>query len=453
MNKILIANRGEIACRVIRSCHALGLRSVAVYSEADEEAMHAAEADEAFCVGPAHALKSYLNVDAILAAAKESGAEAVHPGYGFLSENADFADAVEAAGMVWVGPRSAAIRDMGDKAKARAIAEAAGVPVLPASEPYDGGDVQPLLAAADAMGYPLLVKAAGGGGGIGMRKVDDPAKLAAAITSTHEQAARSFGSGKVYLEKFIPRARHIEVQVFGLGDGRAAAFSERDCSVQRRFQKVIEEAPPAGVTAEHHKAMSEAAVALAAAQNYRSAGTVEFIVDADTGDFYFLEMNTRIQVEHGVTEMVLGIDLVARQLELAGGDTFEALLQAPAPEGVAIEARIYAERPEKNFLPHPGTLETLVLPEDMDDIRVDTGVRQGDKVTPYYDPMIAKVIAKGADREAAIDRLAEALRATRVEGLSTNVGFLLNVLAHPVYRDGPVCTDYIDRHLADLIGG
>ncbi|SLN63708.1 acetyl-CoA carboxylase biotin carboxylase subunit [Oceanibacterium hippocampi] len=451
MKKVLVANRGEIACRIMRSCREAGIATVAVYSEADASALHVASADEAVLVGEAPAAKSYLDVDAILNAAARTGASAIHPGYGFLSENAAFAEAVEAAGLVWIGPAPETIRKMGDKERARWIAHAAGVAVLPASEPFDGGDMDALLGAAAGIGFPLLVKAANGGGGIGMRRVDDPAKLAAAVNATHGQAERLFGDGKVYLERFIRRARHVEVQVFGTGDGRAQAFWERDCSVQRRFQKVIEEAPAAGLSEARRVAMCEAAAALARAENYRGAGTVEFIVDDDSGDFYFLEMNTRIQVEHGVTEMILGIDLVARQLALAFGETSDALLESQAPNGVAIEARLYAERPEKGFLPQPGTLETLVLPTEMAGVRVDSGVRQGDAVSPYYDPMIAKVIAYGADRAAAIAKLEAALRATRIEGLSSNLGFLLNILGHADYRAGAVCTNFVETNLGELV--
>ncbi|MCP5370624.1 MAG: ATP-grasp domain-containing protein [Hyphomicrobiales bacterium] len=451
MNKVLIANRGEIACRIMRTCRRLGIATVAVYSEADADALHVAEADEAVPVGPAPAPQSYMNRAALLVAAKQTGARAIHPGYGFLSENAAFAEEVAAAGLTWIGPRPTSIRDMGDKARARDIAAGAGVPVLPASKTFEGEDMAPVMAAAETIGFPLLVKAAGGGGGIGMRRVDTPDKLEAAVRATHGQAQRAFHNGRVYLEKFIRRARHIEVQVFGTGDGRAAALWERDCSVQRRFQKVIEEAPSAGVSADHHRQMSAAAVALAKAEQYHCAGTVEFIADADTGDFYFLEMNTRIQVEHGVTEMVLGIDLVERQLALAMDGPTDALLSSPDPDGFAIEARIYAENPAKKFLPQPGTLENLILPTGMAGVRVDTGVRAGDKVTPFYDPLIAKVMARGTDRPDAIARLTAALAATRIGGLTTNLAFLLNTLRHPEYAAGPVCTDFVETHLDALV--
>ncbi|WP_373089378.1 acetyl/propionyl/methylcrotonyl-CoA carboxylase subunit alpha [Sneathiella sp.] len=451
MKKILIANRGEIACRIARTCRQMGIQTVAVHSDVDAHALHVKNADQSVAIGPAPAASSYLDKTALINAALSTGAEAIHPGYGFLSESGDFAQAVEAAGLIWIGPPPQTLRDMGDKNQARHLATAAGVPVLPASAPWDGGDMQPLLQAANEIGFPLLVKAAGGGGGIGMRRVDTPDKLEATVSATHSQAARSFGSGKVYVEKFIQRSRHIEVQVFGTGDGRAVALWDRDCSVQRRFQKVIEEAPAADISPEHRKAMSDAAVTLAKATSYRSAGTVEFIVDADTGNFFFLEMNTRIQVEHGITEMILGVDLVERQLKLANGEISDNLLSVPEPRGVAIEARIYAENPAKGFLPQPGTLNVFVLPEGMENVRIDTGVTQGDSVTPFYDPMIAKVMAFGSDRNAAIDRLHDALAAIRLDGLASNLPFLIRSVLHPVYRAGPVCTDFITTYQNELV--
>jgi len=451
MKKILIANRGEIACRIARTCRQMGIQTVAIHSDVDAHALHVKTADQSVAIGPAPATSSYLDKTAIINAALNTGAEAIHPGYGFLSESGDFVQAIEAAGLIWIGPDQQTIRDMGDKARARHLAASAGVPVLPASDPWDGGDIQPLVQSAIDIGFPVLVKAAGGGGGIGMRRVDSAEKLAATVNATHSQAQRSFGTGKVYVEKFIRRSRHIEVQVFGTGDGRAVALWERDCSVQRRFQKVIEEAPAADITPEHRKAMTEAAVTLAKATNYRSAGTVEFIVDADTGNFYFLEMNTRIQVEHGITEMILGIDLVQRQLKLAAGEITDDLLSAPEPMGVAIEARIYAENPAKGFLPQPGTLDVYSLPSDMEGVRIDTGVAQGDSVTPFYDPMIAKIMAFGPDRMAAIDRLHGALAAIQLEGLASNLPFLMRAVRHPAYRAGPVCTDFIATYQDELV--
>lgn len=451
MKKILIANRGEIACRIMRTCKKMGLGTIAVFSEADAEALHKHNADDAYAIGPAPAPQSYLNVDAIIDAAKAGGADAVHPGYGFLSENTAFAEAIEAAGIAWVGPSVQSIRNMGDKDEARRIAAAAGVPTLPASAPWDGGDLDALKNEAAEIGYPLLVKAAGGGGGIGMRLVEAPEQLETTVSSTHGQATRSFGTGKIYLEKFIERSRHIEVQVFGLGDGRAAAFFDRDCSVQRRFQKILEEAPAPDLPDSVQRAMRDAAVALTGAENYKGAGTIEFILDADTGAFYFLEMNTRIQVEHGVTEMILGVDLVERQLRLALGETGDDLLHVPAPEGAAIEARIYAEDPAKKFFPKPGPLTVFQVPDESTTLRIDSGVRQGDAITPYYDPMIAKVIVLGSDRASAVARLVDALHDFRIEGIQTNREFLINVLENESYRRGPVCTDFVTKNLDALV--
>ncbi|WNK00921.1 biotin carboxylase N-terminal domain-containing protein [Thalassospiraceae bacterium LMO-JJ14] len=452
MKKILVANRGEIACRIFETCKKMGLQTVAVYSEADANALHVQRADEAVLIGPSPAQQSYLNVDAILAAVESTNADAVHPGYGFLSENTAFAKRIMDVGKNWIGPSPETIKLMGDKERARNIAAAADVPVLPASEPFDENNVAAIVQAAEDIGYPLLVKAAGGGGGIGMRRVDAPEKLEAALLATQNQAARSFGDGKVYLEKFIEKARHVEVQVFGLGDGRATTFSTRDCSVQRRFQKIIEEAPAPFLPAEMVEAICAAALSLAQTQKYASAGTVEFVVDTETDTFFFLEMNTRLQVEHGVSELVLGIDIVEKQLRLAAGETSDELLEARALQGHAIEVRVCAEKPEKGFLPQPGSLDTLVWPSDMEGIRIDTGVQQGDSVTPFYDPMIAKIMSTGADRTQAADRLVRALRDVRIEGVSTNLAFLINALEHPDFREGNITTAFVEHHLSDLIG-
>jgi 3-methylcrotonyl-CoA carboxylase alpha subunit len=451
MKKVLIANRGEVACRVIRACRSLGLASVAVYSEADAGALHTALADEAYPVGAAPARKSYLDQAAVLEALRRSGADAVHPGYGFLSESPGFAQAVQAAGAVWIGPSPQTIADMGDKERARLLAKSAGVPVLPGSPRFAPGDLGGLHRSAEAVGYPLLVKAAGGGGGIGMRRVDDPAALATVVEATQHQADRSFGDGTVYLERVVARARHVEVQVFGLGDGRVVTFPERDCSVQRRFQKVIEESPAPGLAADTRAAMRRAAHSLAAQERYRGAGTVEFVLDDDSAAFFFLEMNTRIQVEHPVTEMVTGVDLVELQLRLAAGETPEALAGAdPAARGHAVEARVYAERPDKGFLPSPGRIERCELPQGTQWLRIDGGVRQGDSITPYYDPMIAKLIAVGRDRAAAIERLHDGLARTRISGVATNLDFLRRVLAHPAYRAGGVSTRFVEDELEAL---
>ncbi|MGH6961012.1 MAG: biotin carboxylase N-terminal domain-containing protein, partial [Dongiaceae bacterium] len=340
MQKVLVANRGEIACRIMRSCRALGLKTVAAYSEADAKALHVSQADEAQVIGPAPAKQSYLVSDYILAAAKATGADAVHPGYGFLAENSDFAKAVARAGMTWIGPTPESIDDMGDKERARLLARAAGVPVLPGSPRFAPADLSGLEREAEQVGYPLLVKAAAGGGGIGMQRVDDPGRLRGVVESTQGLAARAFGDGTVYLERLIPRARHIEIQIFGFGDGRAVHLFERECSIQRRYQKIVEETPAPGLADDRRQAMAAAAVALAAQERYRGAGTIEFVVDAKSGEFFFLEMNTRIQVEHPVTEMTTGVDLVAEQIRVAEGAPLSFGDSPPAPRGWSIEARI-----------------------------------------------------------------------------------------------------------------
>ena len=452
MHKVLIANRGEIACRVIRSSRELGLESVAVYSDADRDAMHVALANEAVHIGPAPARQSYLNANAILAAAKQTNADAIHPGYGFLSENSMFARAVRVSGLVWIGPEPDTIDAMGDKEQARKLAAAAGVPVLPGSRRFGIGDLEGLAEAATRVGFPLLVKAAGGGGGIGMVKVIDPARLAATVESTQALAQRAFGDGTVYLERYVAAARHVEVQVFGLGDERVVHLYERDCSIQRRFQKIVEETPAPGIGEAALQRMYAAAIKLAAAVRYKGVGTVEFVVNANDHAFYFLEMNTRIQVEHPVTEMTTGEDLVALQLRLARGDDLSAVTQEKiARRGHAIECRLYAEAPEKNFMPSPGTLRVLVFPAATPDIRVDTGFRAGDAVTPYYDPMLAKIVCRGATRDDAIARAIGALRELKVEGLRTNKDFLAAVLAHPAFAAGKVHTGFIDEHKGELI--
>ena len=456
MRKLLVANRGEIACRVMRSAKALGIDTVAVYSEADAGALHVALAGQSVAIGPAAATESYLLADRVLAAAIETVADAIHPGYGFLAENAAFAAAVEAAGLTWVGPAPQSIDNMGDKERARAIARAAGVPVLPGSERFAPSEppveAAVLEAAAAAVGFPLLVKAAAGGGGIGMRRVDDASGVAAAVAATQALAARAFKDGSVYLERFVPRARHVEVQVFGFGDGRAVHLYERDCSIQRRFQKVIEESPAPGLSQATRLAMCEAAAALAREQRYRGAGTVEFVVDADSGEFFFLEMNTRIQVEHPVTEMNTGTDLVAMQLLLAGGGTVPIQAQQDVTaSGHAVEVRLYAERPLKGFLPSTGTLATFDMPATGNGLRIDAGVRAGDTISHWYDPMIAKVIAHGESRDAAIDRLLAALAQVRIEGVETNLLFLQRTLDHPSFRAGEVFTGFIDAHKAVLL--
>lgn len=425
---LLVANRGEIALRVIRAARGLGLGTVSVHSEADADLPQVRAADRSLCIGPARAQDSYLNIPAILAAARETGAALIHPGYGFLSENAGFAQAVGEAGLIFVGPDPAHIRLMGDKHNARTAAQAAGVPVLPGTGRLpDDPALWPAL--ADAVGLPLLIKAVAGGGGHGMRAVERPDALTEGIAQVRQVAARAFGDDGAYLERFLPRARHVEVQVFGFGDGRAVHLFERDCTLQRRHQKVVEEAPAPGLPDPVRAAMAGAAVRLAASIRYAGAGTVEYLFDPGTGDFFFLEMNTRIQVEHPVTEMITGTDLVAAQIRLAlGQDLSDTLAQDRlAVTGHAIEARLYAENPEKRFLPSPGPLNRLDLPQG-EGLRVECGYAQGNTVTPFYDPMVLKLIAHGADRGQAIARLAGALERLRIDGIRTNAAFVRDLL-------------------------
>ena len=453
MKKVLIANRGEIACRIIKSCRALGLETLAVHSEADANAKHVSMADDARAIGPAAAKESYLVAENVLSAARDMGADAVHPGYGFLAENAGFARAVADAGMVWIGPDPKTITNMGDKARARALAEDAGVPIVPGSRRFTADDNADLEAAGAEIGFPLLVKATAGGGGIGMKRVDAPADLPATVEATENMAEKAFGDGTVYLEKLIEHPRHIEIQLFGLGDAGALHLFERECSIQRRFQKIVEETPAPGLGAETRAAMAEAAVALARQERYQGAGTIEFILAPD-GKFFFLEMNTRIQVEHPVTEMITGEDLVGLQLRLARGDDLADMTQdGIEANGHAIECRIYAENPAKNFLPTPGPLDVFRPPTESATVRVDTGVREGDQVTYFYDPMIAKLIAHGPDRAAAIDNMLAALGEFRIEGIVTNIAFLKRVMAHPAFQKGQTHTGFVDEHKAELMEG
>ncbi|KTT99431.1 acetyl/propionyl/methylcrotonyl-CoA carboxylase subunit alpha [Sphingomonas sanguinis] len=447
MKSLLIANRGEIACRIIRTAREMGLRTIAVYSEADAQALHVRLADEAMLIGPAPARESYLDAARILAAARESGAEAIHPGYGFLSENTEFAENVIAAGLVWVGPNPDSIRAMGlkDAAKARMIA--AGVPVTPG---YLGEDQSPdrLAAEADAVGYPVLIKAVAGGGGKGMRRVDDPAAFAEALASCRREAAASFGDDRVLIEKYILSPRHIEVQVFGDRHGRVVHLFERDCSLQRRHQKVIEEAPAPGMDDATREAVCGAAVRAAQAVDYVGAGTIEFIADASEGlradRVWFMEMNTRLQVEHPVTEAITGVDLVEWQLRVAAGEPLPMAQADLAIHGHAIEARLYAEDPAKGFLPAIGTLEVFDLGDDPA-IRIDTGVEEGAEITSWYDPMIAKVIAHGDTRDEAREALADALDEAVIWPVRTNAGFLVQALDHPDFASGQVDTGLIAR--------
>jgi 3-methylcrotonyl-CoA carboxylase alpha subunit len=446
-SKILIANRGEIACRVIRTARRMGIKTVAVYSEADAEALHVREADEAVAIGPPPAAESYLKGDAIIAAATDSGAEAVHPGYGFLSENAEFAEACAAAGLVFIGPPPAAMRAMGSKAAAKALMQQHGVPVVPG---YHGDDQDParLLAEAEAIGFPVLIKASGGGGGRGMRIVEAAAAFSRALDSAKREALGAFGDDRVLIEKYLTAPRHIEVQVFADTHGNVVHLYERDCSIQRRYQKVVEEAPAPGLGKKLRQALGEAAVAAARACGYVGAGTVEFIVERDK--FYFMEMNTRLQVEHPVTEAVTGTDLVEWQLRVAAGEKFTLGQKQIALRGHAIEVRLYAENPERGFLPATGTLHRLHLPPAQL-ARVETGVREGDTVTPYYDPMIAKIIAWGRDRAAARARLGQALAQTGVLGVTTNLGFLARVVGDADFAAAKLDTGFIERRKAELL--
>jgi len=445
-SKILIANRGEIACRVARTAKRMGIATVAVYSEADAGALHVAMADEARLIGPPPARQSYLDADAIIAAAKETGAEAIHPGYGFLSENADFVEACAAAGIVFIGPPAAAMRAMGSKAAAKALMQKAGVPVAPG---YHGDDQNPahLQAEAEKVGFPVLIKASGGGGGRGMRIVNKSVEFTAALDSAKREALASFGDDRVLIEKYLASPRHIEVQIFADAHGNTLHVFERDCSIQRRYQKVVEEAPAPGLNPKMREAMGEAAVAAAKAVGYVGAGTVEFIVQKDK--FYFMEMNTRLQVEHPVTEAVTNIDLVEWQLRVASGEEFTRKQANLSLHGHAIEVRLYAENPDRGFLPATGTLYRLRLPTET--ARVETGVREGDAVPPFYDPMIAKIIAWGPDREAARTRLGHALAETGVLGLATNLAFLARVIADKNFAAAKLDTGFIERRRAALL--
>jgi len=448
-DKILIANRGEIACRIARTCRRLGVRTVAVYSDADARAQHVAACDEAWRLGPAPAAESYLNIERILDAAKRSGAQAIHPGYGFLSENAAFARACAEAGIVFIGPPASAIEAMGSKSEAKALMERAGVPLVPG---YHGEDQDEALLArkADEIGYPVLIKASAGGGGKGMRRVDRPQDFAAALASAKREAKAAFGDHRVLIERYLLTPRHIEVQVFADAHGNCVHLFERDCSIQRRHQKVIEEAPAPGMTAERRARMTSAAVAAAQAIGYQGAGTVEFIADAD-GSFYFMEMNTRLQVEHPVTEMISGQDLVEWQLRVAAGAPLPLSQDQLAIHGHAFEARIYAEDPEHDFLPATGLIRHLRQPAAGPHVRIDTGVREGDEVSIHYDPMIAKLIVWDADRDSALRRLRQALRQFQVVGPTTNVDFLASLAAHPAFAAAELDTNFIARHQDSLL--
>ncbi|HEX7873936.1 MAG TPA: biotin carboxylase N-terminal domain-containing protein [Sphingobium sp.] len=447
IKSLLIANRGEIACRVIRSARALGIRTIAVYSDADAQALHVREADEAVHIGPSPTRESYLVGEKILAAAKATGAEAIHPGYGFLSENAEFAQAVLDAGLVWVGPNPSSITAMGLKDAAKKLMAAAGVPVTPG---YMGENQEPAFLAeqADAIGYPVLIKAVAGGGGKGMRLVEAPADFTYALASCQREAASSFGNAHVLIEKYIQRPRHIEVQVFGDTHGNIVHLFERDCSLQRRHQKVIEEAPAPGMDEATRAALCAAAVKAAKAVDYVGAGTIEFIADGSEGlraeRIWFMEMNTRLQVEHPVTEEITGVDLVEWQLRVASGEPLPKAQDELAITGWAMEARLYAEDPAKGFLPSIGRLELFEL-DDSNGGRIDTGVYEGAEISPFYDPMIAKVIAHGATRDEARERLRELMAQTVVYPVKTNASFLVNALDHADFVAGDVDTGLIGR--------
>ncbi|MES2722751.1 MAG: acetyl/propionyl/methylcrotonyl-CoA carboxylase subunit alpha [Pseudomonadota bacterium] len=450
ISSVLVANRGEIARRVFRTARRMGIATVAVYSQADADAPHVREADQAVLIGPAAARESYLVGEKIIAAALQTGAQAIHPGYGFLSENAAFAQAVMDAGLVWIGPPPAAINAMGLKDAAKSLMQKANVPVTPG---YLGDDqsTEHLQAAAKDIGYPVLIKAVAGGGGKGMRRVDRPEDFAAALASCQREAAASFGDAKVLIETYVTRPRHIEVQIFGDSHGNIVHLFERDCSLQRRHQKVIEEAPAPGMSDAARAAVTKAAVAAARAVNYVGAGTVEFIADASHGlkadRIWFMEMNTRLQVEHPVTEAVTGVDLVEWQFRVASGEPLPLTQGQIQLNGHAVEARLYAENPAAGFLPSIGVLEHFVLPEG---VRVDTGVEEGGEVSPFYDPMIAKLIAHAPTREGASDQLAQACAEVEIWPVKTNAGFLARCLDHPEFIAAEIDTGFIERHLEDL---
>jgi acetyl-CoA carboxylase, biotin carboxylase subunit len=439
---VLVANRGEIARRILRACAEVGARGVAVYSEADRESPHVRDAHEALLIGPAPARDSYLNAAAIVDAARRVKADAVHPGYGFLSENADFAEACARAGLVFIGPSPESIRRLGDKTEGRRLMAAAGVPLLPGS---DGpvADAPAARAVAELIGFPVMLKAAAGGGGIGLARVERAGDLDRAYAAARRRAASAFGDGALYVERWLERPRHVEVQVFGDGAGGVVHLHERECSVQRRHQKLVEESPAPALPEHDKRALVTAAVTGARAIRYANAGTLEFLVDRE-GRFYFLEMNTRLQVEHAVTEAVTGLDLVVAQLRVAAGEGLPWRQEDIVPRGAAIEGRVYAEDPDRGFLPSPGVITRLDLPSGPG-IRVDSGVEVGSAVTVHYDPLLMKVVAAGASRAEAIERLGEALASCAVEPVRTTVPFLRRVMAHDGFRRGSVHTQMVEQ--------
>ncbi|XP_047731422.1 methylcrotonoyl-CoA carboxylase subunit alpha, mitochondrial isoform X1 [Prionailurus viverrinus] len=447
--KVLIANRGEIACRVIRTAKRMGIQSVAVYSEADKNSMHVDMADEAYSIGPAPSQQSYLSMEKIIQVAKISAAQAIHPGYGFLSENMELAELCKQEGIIFIGPPSSAIRDMGIKSTSKSIMAAAGVPVV---EGYHGEDQSDrcLREHAGRIGYPVMIKAVRGGGGKGMRIVRSEEEFQEQLESARREAKKSFNDDAMLIEKFVDTPRHIEVQVFGDYHGNAVYLFERDCSIQRRHQKIIEEAPGPGINSDVRKKLGEAAVRAAKAVNYVGAGTVEFIMDSKH-NFYFMEMNTRLQVEHPVTEMITGTDLVEWQLRIAAGEKIPLSQEEITLQGHAFEARIYAEDPDNNFMPGAGPLVHLSTPQADLCTRIETGVRQGDEVSVHYDPMIAKLVVWAADRQAALTKLRYSLRQYNIVGLHTNIDFLLSLSGHPEFETGNVHTDFIPQHRKELL--
>jgi acetyl-CoA carboxylase, biotin carboxylase subunit len=444
LKKVLIANRGEIAVRIIRACRELGIESVAVYSDADEEALHVRLANEAVYIGPAKAQKSYLNIEAVIEAAREKGADAVHPGYGFLAENASFAAACRDAGLAFVGPSPETMEKIGDKSAARRLAKEADVPVVPGTE----GNATPdeAMERAGEIGYPVMVKAAAGGGGMGIRVVEGEGELEEAVKKAGQEAEAAFGEGSVYLERFLSEPRHVEVQVMGDGEGNVVHFYERECSMQRRRQKVIEEAPSPGISDGTREEISQAAVRLAEAADYANAGTVEFLVDEDES-FYFIEMNTRIQVEHPVTEMITGIDLVKEQLKVAGGEGLSVAQDEIPLSGHSIEFRINAEDPDNDFFPSPGEVTAVEIPGGPG-VRVDTAVFAGYQIPPFYDSMVGKLIVWGAEREEALARARRALEEYRLEGIKTTIPLHLRLLDDEAFRSGEYHTGYLEGLLA-----
>ena len=454
IKKILIANRGEIACRVMKTCGKLGIATVAVYSEADGAALHVETADEAVLIGPAAARESYLSIPKIITAAQQTGANAIHPGYGFLSENAEFADAVAKAGLIFIGPPAAAIRAMGGKSDSKALMEKAKVPLVPGYH-GDNQDAKFLLAEAEKIGFPVLIKASAGGGGKGMRVVEKAADFTDALAGAQREAKSSFNNEKVLIEKYLVNPRHVEIQVFADQHGNAVYLFERDCSIQRRHQKVMEEAPAPGLSQATREKMGAAAVAAAKAINYVGAGTVEFLLDAKE-NFYFMEMNTRLQVEHPVTEMITGLDLVELQIRVAEGEKLPLAQTDLHINGHSFEVRLYAEDPSNDFLPGGGQIQFLRFPMESDCVRVDTGVREapfgnGDVISIHYDPMIAKIISWGTDRAAALQNMQNALDETHIAGPKSNINFLRTLVRHPAFKAGKVNTHFIADHHHSLL--